>query len=63
MDEYLNFHRPSGFATDYMDEKGKIKKKYDVYMTPYEKLYPLLNFEQYLKPEVSASSLREVSKE
>ncbi len=62
MDEYLNFHRPSGFATDYTDEKGKIKKKYDVYMTPYEKLTSLLNFEQYLKPEVSASSLREVSK-
>ena len=62
MDDYLNFHRPCGFATDYVDAKGKIKKKYETYLTPYEKLISLPNFEQYLKPEVSASSLEMISK-
>ena len=62
MDDYLNFHRPCGFATDYVDEKGKIKKKYDVYMMPYEKLISIPNFEQYLKPEISASSLEMISR-
>lgn len=62
MDEYLNFHRPSGFATITIDEKGKEIKKYDQYMTPYEKLISLPNFKQYLKPEVSSASLLEVSK-
>ena len=57
MDDYLNFHRPSGFATDYVDEKGKIKKKYETYMTPYEKLNSLSSFEQYLKPEITANIL------
>ena len=33
---YLNFHRPCGFSTDTVSSKGKIKKKYDTYLTPYE---------------------------
>lgn len=61
MDDYLNFHRPCGFATNYTDEKGKIKKKYDIYFPPYEKLTSLPNFEQYLKPGVSATSLRAIA--
>ena len=39
---------------------GKIKK-YDVYLTSYEQLISIPNFEQYLKPGVSASSLRAVA--
>jgi hypothetical protein len=62
MDDYLNFHRPCGFSTDYIYQKGKIKKKYEIYMTPYEKLISLPNFEQYLKPRVSAASLEMISK-
>lgn len=62
MDDYLNFHRPCGFSTDYMDQKGKIKKKYETYLTPYEKLISLSSFEQYLKPEISALSLEMISK-
>lgn len=63
MDEYLNFHRPCGFATDYTDAKGKVKKKYETYLTPYEKLISLPSFEQYLKPDVSVTDLEIVSKE
>ena len=37
MNVYLNFHRPSGFATVITDRKGKQKKKYDTYLTPLEK--------------------------
>jgi hypothetical protein len=29
MDEYLNFHRPCGFATSTFSKKGKETKKYD----------------------------------
>jgi transposase InsO family protein len=62
MDEYLNFHRPCGFATDYVDKKGKIKKKYETYMTPYEKLISLPDFKQYLKQDVTIESLETISK-
>lgn len=62
MDEYLNFHRPCGFATDYVDTKGKIKKVYEKYMTPYEKLISISGFEKYLKLEFSASFLSDFSK-
>ena len=61
MDDYLNFHRPCGFSTDYVDSKGKIKKKYETYLTPHERLISILNFEQYLKPGVSVISLEEIS--
>lgn len=62
MDEYINFHRPSGFATVTKDNRGKEIKKYDQYLTPYEKLISIPNFEQYLKSEFSASSLEVISK-
>lgn len=48
--KYLNFHRPCGFATLKIDLRGKEKKKYDTYLTPYEKLKSLENPKQYLKP-------------
>lgn len=35
---YLNFHRPCGFATIMTDARGKQRKKYNVYQTPYERL-------------------------
>jgi transposase InsO family protein len=35
--EYLNFHRPCGFATVTVDEKGWRRKKYETYQTPYER--------------------------
>lgn len=54
---YLNFHRPCAFATDYTDERGKIKKKYDVRMTPFEKLKTIPEVEKYLKPIVTIASL------
>ena len=58
---YLNFHRPSGFATDTISIKGKIKKKYDTYLTPYEKFKSLENPAQYLKPGQTIEALDDIA--
>jgi hypothetical protein len=62
MDMYLNFHRPCGFATDKVDARGKIVKKYDRYMTPFERLKLIKGVEQYLKPGVTIQSLEEIAR-
>lgn len=54
---YLNFHRPCGFATLKIDRRGKQKKKYDIYLTPYEKFKSLENPRQYLKPDTDLKCL------
>ena len=61
MDVYLNFHRPCGYARDVIDERGKIIKKYDVYMTPFEKLKTIENVGQYLRPDVTIKMLEEIA--
>ncbi len=61
--EYLNFHRPCGFATETVDKKGKIKKKYNDYFTPFEKLQTLTKPEQFLKKGVTMESLKEVEQQ
>ncbi|MCR4392630.1 MAG: integrase [Candidatus Acetothermia bacterium] len=54
---YLNYHRPCGYATEVVDRKGKIRNRYDVYLTPYEKLRSLPQPEQYLRPGVTMAEL------
>jgi len=56
---YLNYHRPCGFASVYVDRKGKERKKYETYMTPFERLLSLKCPEKYLKEGVSLEDLRE----
>lgn len=63
MDEYLNFHRPCGFATDKITDQGKITKVYDKYLTPYEKLKTIPNWEKYLRPQITKEELELESKE
>ena len=58
---YLNYHRPCGFATDVINIKGKIKKKYDTYMTAYEKLKSLPNASQYLKEGITFEILDKIA--
>ena len=60
---YLNYHRPCGFATDHVDARGKIVKKYDVYMTPYEKFKSLPNAQQYLKEGITFEMLDKIAYE
>jgi len=54
---YLNFHRYSAYPTEYVNDRGKIKKKYESYLTPCQKLLSLPNLEKYLKPGVTKESL------
>ena len=54
---YFNFHRPCGFATDVVAHNGKVTKKYETYLTPFEKLKSLDNPKQYLKPDASLKCL------
>jgi hypothetical protein len=49
LNPYLNYHRPCGFATDTVNARGKVIKKYATWMTPYERLRSLPDAEQYLK--------------
>ena len=44
-----------------MDKKGKEKKKYDIYLTPYEKLKSLPGAEKYLKPGVAFAALDKIA--
>ena len=54
---FLNYHRVCGFATEYLDKRGKIRKKYDVFLTPYEKFKSLPKAEQYLKKGITFAKL------
>lgn len=54
---YLNYHRPCGFATITVDERGKRSKKYEVYQTPYEALKKIPEAETYLKDGVTFEQL------
>jgi len=57
---YLNFHRPCAFATEYADAKGKIRKKYETQLTPFEKLASLPHAGQCLKSGITFESLRRI---
>ena len=57
----MNFHRPSGFATIKKDSRGKEKKAYDVYRTPYEALKSLPNAKSFLKEGVSFEILDKIA--
>ena len=57
LDVYLNYHRPCGFATVTIDHRGKERKKYDIYLTPFEKLKTLPDWAQYLREGVTPESL------
>jgi len=60
---YVNYHRPCGFATDIIDSRGKIKKKYSQYMMPYEKFLSLENPERYLRPEITLQMITNIANE
>ncbi len=59
LNPYLNFHRPCGFATVSLDERGKRQRKYKIedYRTPFEKLQSLPEAERFLKPGLSLPEL------
>ncbi len=62
---YLNFHRPCGFATVTVDEKGRRHKKYETYQTPYERLKLIEDATEddvtYLRDGVSLEALDKIA--
>jgi hypothetical protein len=60
---YLNFHRPCYFAVDTVDARGRIRKTYptEQIMTPWDRLRSIPDFEQYLKPGITAHTLSETA--
>lgn len=60
---YLNYHRPSGYATEKVDRKGKIKKVYETYEVPYERLKGLPNAQRHLKRGITFDKLDKIAYE
>jgi hypothetical protein len=58
---FINYHRVCAFSTDYVDKRGKIRKKYNTYLTPYEKLKSLKSPEQYLKGSITFAELDKIA--
>lgn len=54
---YLNFHRPCGFAERKIDARGKEKKVYNLYLTPYEALAGHPDALKFLKEDVTFEKL------
>jgi len=54
---YLNYHRPCGYPTIKIDERGKKKKTYNLYQVPYEFLKNMPNAKKYLRPKTSFKKL------
>jgi transposase InsO family protein len=63
LNPYLNFHRPCGFATVSLDERGKRQRKYkkEDYRTPFERLQSLPEAERFLKPGLSMPELEKLA--
>jgi hypothetical protein len=59
---YLNYHRPCGFATEKIDKRGKVRKCYDTYLTPFEKLKCLIKPERFLMRGVEMEDLERIAK-
>ena len=54
---YLNFHRPCGVPERVVDAKGKEKKRYRWYATPWEILRQLAGLAGYLKAGVTMQEM------
>ncbi len=58
---YLNFHRPCAFATVTFDGKGRRRRKYETYLTPFERLKSLTDASNYLRGGVTMASLDKIA--
>lgn len=58
---YLNYHRPCLFAEDKIDKLGKVRKKYNIVMTPYDKLKSLENASEHLKVGITFTDLDKIA--
>jgi len=58
---YLNFHRPCAYSTIETDARGKKKKVYNLYQTPYEFLKNLPQAASFLKPGITFEQLDKIA--
>jgi hypothetical protein len=58
---YLNYHRPCGYATITVDEKGKRRRNYETYQTPYQAFRSLKKPEQYMREGVTMKELENIA--
>lgn len=58
---YLNYHRPCGVPEPVVNAKGKVKKVYRWYATPWEILRQLPGVAGFLKPEVTLEDLERLA--
>jgi len=58
---YLNYHRPCGFADITVDDRGRRRRKYKTYHTPYQALLALDNPGQYLREGVTLEDLKMIA--
>jgi hypothetical protein len=58
---YLNFHRPCAQPDLYQDEKGRIRRQYRRYQTPWETFRALPKAAQYLRPGMSLAILQRIA--
>lgn len=58
---YLNYHRPCAYPTIQTDAKGKKKKIYNLYQTPYDHLKSLPNAERFLKKGITFEQLDKIA--
>lgn len=63
LNPYLNYHRPCGFATEKISEKGKVKKVYDVYQTPFEAFLAHPRASDFLKKDITLEKLQTIAHE
>ena len=63
VDDYLNFHRPCGQAEVTIDAKGKQRRVYRQYSTPWEIFRQLPKAGRYLKPGQTLRELKRKARE
>jgi len=65
LNPFVNFHRPCAFASEVIDNKGKIRKVYkqEDYQTPFNKFLSIENCEKYLKKNVTIEKLKNIAME
>jgi hypothetical protein len=61
LNPYVNYHRPSAQAQVQIDAKGRKRRIYKQWQTPFEKLLSLDRPQQFLRPGLSLAALKRVA--
>jgi hypothetical protein len=61
LNPYVNYHRPSAQAEVLIDAKGRKRRLYKQWQTPFEKLLSLHRPQQFLRPGLTINALKRVA--